>query len=297
MPARPWVGLSLMLEDDFLRAALPLFDTGQVETLEWSFDVGWSLPQLPEWTEALLEDYSRGGRLLGHGVTYSALSGAWTARQQSWLDRLHAEVQSRQYVHVSEHFGFMTAGDFHRSAPLAVPLAESSLRLGQQRLRQLQATGIAHVGLENLAFAFGRRDVEDQGRFLAELLAPVDGFLLLDLHNLYCQSCNFAVSIRELMESYPLPLVRELHVSGGSWSQGRGGGHSAGGLGIRRDTHDGPVPEEVFAAVELALTRCPHVVAVIFERLGGTLPAAADEAQFREDFQRLKTIVHTCRRD
>ena len=289
MPARPWVGLSLMLEDDFLRAALPLFEAGEVETLEWSFDVGWSLPRLPSWAEALLDDYGRAGRLLGHGVTYSALSGAWTAHQQSWLDRLRAEVQSRQYVHVSEHFGFMTAGNVHRSAPLAVPLSESSLRLGQQRLKQLQATGIADVGLENLAFAFGRRDVEDQGRFLAELLAPVGGFLLLDLHNVYCQSCNFAVSIDGLIESYPLRLVRELHVSGGSWSQGRAGDH------IRRDTHDGPVPEEVFSAVELALTRCPHVVAVIFERLGGTFQAAADETQFRDDFQRLKTLVHTCR--
>jgi uncharacterized protein (UPF0276 family) len=291
MSARPWVGLSLMLEADFLRAALPLLEAGEVETLEWSFDVGWSLPRLPDWAEALITDYSRAGRLLGHGVTFSALSGAWTARQQDWIERLQVELQSRQYVHVSEHFGFMTASDFHHSAPLAVPLTESSLRLGQQRLKQLQAAGIAHVGLENLGFAFGRRDIADQGRFLAELLAPVGGFLLLDLHNLYCQSCNFGIPIGELMESYPLALVRELHVSGGSWSQGRAGDR------IRRDTHDGPVPDEVFAAVELALARCPQIVAVIFERLGGTFHTAADETQFRDDFKRLKTLVHTCRHD
>ena len=75
----------------------------------------------------------------------------------------------------------MTAGDFHRSAPLPVPLTPAALQLGQERLRRLQDAGATQVGLENLAFAFGRQDVADQGRFLDELLQPVDGFLLLDL--------------------------------------------------------------------------------------------------------------------
>ena len=39
--SRPLVGVSLMLEDDFARAAYPLFDMGEIEILEWSFDVGW----------------------------------------------------------------------------------------------------------------------------------------------------------------------------------------------------------------------------------------------------------------
>jgi uncharacterized protein (UPF0276 family) len=279
-----------MLEDDFLRAALPLFEAGDVEALEWSFDVGWDRA-LPAWADELIGSYSSAGRLLGHGVMFSALSGAWTARQTAWLDRLRQEVQDRSYLHISEHFGFMTAGDFHRSAPLAVPLTESSLRLGQERLRQLQSAGARRVGLENLAFAFGRRDVADQGRFLTELLAPVDGFLLLDLHNLYCQSCNFGIAIEDLLSLYPLERVRELHVSGGSWSRGRAGEQ------IRRDTHDGPVPDEVFAAVELALTRCPSVAAVIFERLGGTFSSAAEEAGFRDDFRRLQALLRSCRDD
>lgn len=291
MRAPPYVGLSLMLEEDFLRASLPLFAAGEVDVLEWSFDVGWSLPHLPNWADELLAHYSGEGRLLGHGVTFSALSGQWTPRQDAWLQRLQVELHERRYIHVSEHFGFMTAGDFHRSAPLPVPLTESSLRLGQHRLQMLRDQGIEHVGLENLAFAFSRQDVADQGRFLAELLQPVDGFLLLDLHNLYCQSCNFGVTIEALLNGYPLDRVRELHVSGGSWSQGRGGDR------VRRDTHDGPVPEEVFAAVPPALERCPNLQAVIFERLGDTITSAADEQQFRNDFRRLQDIVRSANYD
>ena len=307
-PDRPLVGLSLMLEDDFLRAALPLFEAGEVEVLEWSFDVGWGLAALPAWAGELLDQYSRAGRLLGHGVTFSALSAAWTSRQAAWLDRLSRELTERSYLQVSEHFGFMTAGDFHRSAPLPVPLTDASLRIGQERLQMLADRGARPVGLENLAFAFGRQDVADQGRFLDRLLEPVDGFLLLDLHNLYCQSCNFGIPIAELLDLYPLSRVRELHVSGGSWSTANGAraANDKGGKGragdsdtstnrIRRDTHDGPVPEEVFAAIPLALDRCPAVVAVIFERLGGTLASPADEAALLDDYRRLCQVVRSSR--
>jgi uncharacterized protein (UPF0276 family) len=294
MSTPPLVGLSLMLEEDFVRASLPLFEAGEVDVLEWSFDVGWSLPQLPDWADGLLQHYSEQGRLLGHGVTFSPLSATWTERQEKWLAQLRTELDTRHYLHISEHFGFMTAGDFHRSAPLPVPLCEASLRLGQSRLRQLQERTSTPVGLENLAFAFGREDVAHQGRFLDALLAPVEGFLLLDLHNLYCQSCNFGLSMSQLLDLYPLERVRELHVSGGSWSS-VSADHVLPGIDssprIRRDTHDDAVPAEVFAALPEALARCPQVKAVILERLGGTFRDPGDEASFREDFRRLRSIV------
>jgi uncharacterized protein (UPF0276 family) len=294
MSTPPLVGLSLMLEEDFVRASLPLFEAGEVDVLEWSFDVGWSLPTLPDWADGLLQHYSQQGRLLGHGVTFSPLSAAWTERQEQWLAQLANELERRQYLHVSEHFGFMTAGDFHRSAPLPVPLCDASLRLGQARLRQLQERTSAPVGLENLAFAFGHEDVASQGQFLDQLLAPVDGFLLLDLHNLYCQSCNFGLSRSELLDLYPLERVRELHVSGGSWSRVQPDHVRPGNDSpprVRRDTHDESVPAEVFAALPEALARCPNVTAVILERLGGTFRGPQDEAAFGDDFRRLCTIV------
>ena len=109
-------GLSLMLEDEFLQAALPLLESGVVDALEWSFDVGWSRPSLPAWAEALLGEYSRTGNLVGHGVTFSALSGEWTPRAEWWLDQLRQELQTRNYLHLSEHFGLMAAGDFQASS-------------------------------------------------------------------------------------------------------------------------------------------------------------------------------------
>lgn len=288
---RPLCTLSLMIEPDFRAAILPLLEAGEVEALEWSFDIGWGRPNLAPGIAELLDFFASAGRLLGHGVTFSPLSGQWSQRQAQWLDLLRIEMQRRAYQHFTEHFGFMTAGDFHQSAPLPVPRNAKTIELGQQRLQMLAEAAQVPVGLENLAFAFGPQDVQEQGAFLEELLQPVDGFLLLDLHNLYCQACNFDTPGSELMASYPLDRVRELHVSGGSWSEStlepqRGP--------IRRDTHDDAVPQDVFALLKHALSVCPNVQYVTMERLGNTMAGDGGEAsieQFRADYRRMRAIV------
>ena len=284
-----------MPEDDFRRASYPLFETGEVEILEWSFDMGWGPEGVPDWAQALIEYYSDAHRLLGHGVTFSALSAEWTPRQQQWLECFRAETQSRNYQHLSEHFGFCAAGSFHQSAPLPVPLNETTLRIGRDRLQKLNDLVSVPVGLENLAFAFGLRDVQQQGEFLDQLLEPIEGFVLLDLHNIYCQMCNFDLSAEAILESYPLARVRELHVSGGSWSESQ----IENTAPIRRDTHDEAVPENLWPLLELALQKCTRVEAVIFERLGNTIQNQTQAAQFREDFRHLREIVflhETCNR-
>lgn len=283
----PYTGISLMLEQDVFHAAKPFLENGDIEILEWSFDMGWGDDPLPSWCSSLLNQYSQANRLTGHGVSFSILSGEWTQRQEWWLESLKKEVQERNYLHISEHFGFMSAGNFHRSAPLPVPLTAPTLALGQSRLKQLSEICKVPIGLENLAFAFGLEDVKRQGAFLRQLIEPVDGFLVLDLHNIYCQLCNFQIDPQALLESYPLDRVREMHVSGGSWSSPP----SAKGKEIRRDTHDNAVPVEVFKLVELALPQCPHVEAVIFERLGNTLLNDAEIEQYRHDFRYLKQLV------
>jgi uncharacterized protein len=282
-PAQPQVGLALMPEADFLIASEPLFEAGAIEVLEWSFDLGWGGVTLPDSISDLLQEYSHRDRLLGHGVSYSLLSA--NRDSSHWLDCLAAECTEYHYHHISEHFGWMAAGRFDQSAPLPMPLLPETLAIGIDRLQQLAGVAKVPIGLENLAFAFGLPDVMQQGTFIDRLLAPIDGFLLLDLHNLYCQIHNFSLSAPELLARYRLDRVKEIHISGGSWSQ-------HGARKIRRDTHDHAVPEAVFELLATVVNLCPQLEFIIFERIGNTLGDVSAQEQFRRDYYRINEIIH-----
>ncbi|MGR3274790.1 multinuclear nonheme iron-dependent oxidase [Acaryochloris marina NIES-2412] len=278
----PQIGLSLMPQPDFWQAAQPLFDADAVEVVEWSFDMGWGGVSLPDSLCSVLRQFSQRNGLLGHGVSYSLLSAQLDRRH--WLACLQAECRDYSYRHISEHFGWMATQNFSRSAPLPMPLLPETLKLGCDRIQQFAEIAQVPIGLENLAFAFGLQDVRQQGEFLDQLLDPIDGFLLLDLHNLYCQMHNFQLSATEILSLYPLERVRELHLSGGSWSQ-------HGTATIRRDTHDQAVPEPVFELLKLALQQCPQVEVIILERMGNTLNSKQEQLQFRRDFAHIRQIT------
>jgi uncharacterized protein (UPF0276 family) len=183
--------------------------------------------------------------------------------------------------------GFMSARGFWPGAPLPVPMTEGSIRVGREALGRLADVVGSPIGLENLAPVFGPRDVQDQGQLLGALLAPMDGFLVMDVHNLYCQSRCVGVPLRALVESLPLDRVREIHVSGGSEWRPPGDPRRA----LWTDSHDGPVPEEVFDIVPFALERCPNAETVIFERFQDTLETESDVTSFREDYRTLRSVV------
>lgn len=281
-------GLALMPEEDFKVATRALFEEGQVDVLEWSFDVHWGGEPLPEWCSELVDQYSERGRLLGHGVTFSPFSGGFSVRQTEWLNNLSTECDTTNYVHISEHFGFMETDTFLEGAPMPLPLMQESLDLGRRCLGAISMAANLPVGLENLALAFGLEDVKRQGDFLYQVLSTVDGFLLLDLHNLFCQSVNFSISMDDLLLSYPLELVKEIHISGGSWSERKSDPDKL----IRRDTHDDDVPKEVFESLASTLPRCRNLEYVILERLGNTIEQTSQKESFARDYKHLLEIVN-----
>ena len=280
-------GLALNLDHSLLQAALPLLQSGQVGTVEWAFDTLSGQNPLPDWFEALLDSYAEADGLLGHGVFFSLFGGQWTTYQAAWLRELARLSARYRLSHVTEHFGFMTGADFHAGAPLSIPLTTTTLALGQDRLKRIQQACGCPVGLENLAFALTLDDVKRQGEFLDRLLDPINGCLILDLHNLYCQCENFGLTYQQLLAMYPLDRVRELHLSGGSWVMSS---HEPG-RNIRRDTHDEAVPDAVFGGLELALAQCRNLRFVLLEQLGNSLTTNQERTQYQTDFYRMNTLV------
>ncbi|MBX9669130.1 MAG: DUF692 domain-containing protein [Candidatus Obscuribacterales bacterium] len=283
-------GLSLMPDDDFADSTYPLFEDGLVDWVEWTFDMGWSDRGVPGWLRELLDYFGERGRLSGHGVQYSALSARWTDFHDRWVARLDQEVRERKYAHISEHFGLARAGQYLFHAPLPVPYCDAAISVGRDNIAKIAAIARCPIGLENLALAFCPLDVAHQGEFLDKLLAPVvDGFLVLDLHNLYCQSVNFQVPFFELLKSYPLERVTEIHISGGSFSHSSAGNTTQP---IRRDTHDGPVPQELFDFLPRVIESCPRVQVVILERLGNTLSNKSERSGFASEFRKLRKTLY-----
>ncbi len=275
------------LDANILLAALPLLEAGQVQAIEWSFDTLFAREQLPDWFAELLAAFSQENRLIGHGVFFSLFAGKWTPAQQEWLDRLKSLAATYRFDHVTEHFGFMTGADFHKGAPISVPFTPATLALGRDRLARIHDACRCPVGLENLAFAYSLDEVRRHGDFLDQLLEPVNGFIILDLHNLYCQVRNFGVEAGEMLSLYPLGRVREMHLSGGSWSDSRVNPPRK----IRRDTHDEAVPPEVFALLEKTIGQCPNLKYVVLEQIGTGLATEESRQAFREDFLTMDRIV------
>ncbi|MDQ3395836.1 MAG: DUF692 domain-containing protein [Bacteroidota bacterium] len=279
--------LACNLDTDIVAAALPLLEESKVEALEWSFDTLFSVKTIPEWYLNLLRAFSNENRLIGHGVFFSLLSGKWSEQQQNWLNHLKQVAGEFNFDHVTEHFGFMTGENFHHGAPLSIPYTQATLSIGRDRLMRIQDACRCPVGIENLAFSYSLEEVKQHGGFLGQLIEPINGFIILDLHNLYCQIHNFNLEYDDIIKFYPLNKVREIHISGGSWEDSKLGPLKK----VRRDTHDSAVPLEVFELLEATIDICPNLKFVVFEQLGTGLKSQQSKAIFYDDFLKMDKII------
>lgn len=279
--------ISCNLDENILAAAFPLFESGEIEALEWSFDTLFKIDTVPAWFTELLQTFGKEKRLTGHGVYYSIFSGKWLDEQDNWLRHLKMVSATFSFDHISEHFGFMTGKNFHHGAPVSIPFTPATLAIGRDRLKRIYDSCRCPVGLENLAFSYSLDDVKIHGQFLEQLIEPVNGFIILDLHNVYCQVNNFNIAFDDIIQLYPLHRVREIHISGGSWESSATKPRKK----IRRDTHDDAVPPQVFALLKQAIPKCTNLKYVVMEQMGHSLDTKDKRKTFRQHFITMSAIV------
>ncbi|MEO7800663.1 MAG: DUF692 family multinuclear iron-containing protein, partial [Ginsengibacter sp.] len=272
-----YAAVACNLDQHLLSACLPLFEAEQIEAIEWSFDSLYKHENIPAWFTELLTTFSNEGRLVGHGIYFSLFSGGWSKEQEQWLKHLKKVSSAFRFDHMSEHFGFMTGKNFHQGAPIGIPFNWTTLAIGHDRLKRIYQACECPVGLENLAFSYSLEEVKRHGEFLEQLVEPVNGFIILDLHNLYCHLHNFNISFEDLIHLYPLHRVREIHVSGGSWEDSL----LSPAKKVRRDTHDDTVPAEVFELLRQSIPLCPQLKFVVLEQLGSALATPEEQHLFR----------------
>lgn len=209
----PEAGISITFFPETLHAILPLLEGGLIEVLEWSPDLSWN-HELPSWGIDILDTFAASGNLLVHGVTYSLLSGS-ELYHRNWCERIQRSLDRFPARHLTEHYGFAMGSNFHQSPPLPMPITETIVIAAQRNGQLLMDYSRIPVGFENLAFAFSRYDLEGQVKLLNQVNSQLKSFLLLDLHNLYCQMENFGIGAEEILQLYTAQnVIREIHVSG-----------------------------------------------------------------------------------
>jgi len=110
--------------------------------------------------------------------------------------------------------------------------------------------------LENISVLFRPGPVEmTEQEFITQVLDESDTFLLLDLTNVFNNAVNEKFDACEYLDSLPLDRVVQIHLAGGLSSKG-----------VLLDTHNAPVPAEVFELLRYAAPSMPNLRAVMIER-------------------------------
>jgi uncharacterized protein (UPF0276 family) len=212
---------------------------------------------------ATAQDTCAGLPVVVHGVELSI--GSAHGLNNAYLTMLDSFQKQWPFAWHSEHLGFQTiAGDNESTlevgVPLPMPATVEAVELVTARSATIQHRYGVPFLLENPAHYFSDiptdPEIGNEYGFLTAFTQKSGCYLLLDLHNLYCNAVNHHFEARDVIDTLPLDRVIEIHVAGGSWRDG-----------YWMDAHDGRVPEPVWKLLEYALPKAPNVAGLVFELL------------------------------
>jgi uncharacterized protein (UPF0276 family) len=237
----------------------------------------------PRWDDFLDLVRRSGLPVVGHGVGLSLGSPGTDERTEAWLAAIRRDHAAFGFAWYSEHLGFAGHGGRWAALPLPLPPTDEAVRAVAARIARLQEI-VPTVAFENNVGYFALGDPAREPEFLDAICRAADCSMLLDLHNVHVQCANLGVSADAYLAALDLARVVEIHVSGGSVSDPR---WLPSGRTMRLDSHDGPVPEEVWTSLAWALPRCPSLRGVVLERIDGSL-RAEDVPAHEADVRRLR---------
>lgn len=198
-----------------------------------------------------------------HGVELSIGSAhGWNTAYLDMLDEFH---HCWPFLWHSEHLGFQTIAADNGDAldvgvPLPLPPTSEAVELVSARCVSVAARYGVPFALENPAHYLpglpADPEVGDDVGLIRAIVERSGCFHLLDLHNVYCNAINLGCDPFDVINRMALDRVLEIHIAGGSWSDG-----------FWMDAHDGKVPEEVWQLLEYTLPLTPNVAGVVFEML------------------------------
>ena len=243
--------------------------------------------QAVDWLEIISENYMvQGGKPLAmldriradypiamHGVSMSI--GSVSPLDRDYLQRLKALAHRVEPMWISDHLCWtgVHGTNLHDLFPL--PYTEEALRHVAARVREVQDILGRRLVLENVSSYIDYVSSEmTEWAFLTALAEEADCLLLLDVNNIYVSGMNHGFDPRTFIDGVPAHRIQQIHVAG----------HSNMG-DVIIDTHDAPVPDEVFDLYAYACHRFGQVSTMI-ER-DDAIPPLAD---LIEELDRVRAV-------
>lgn len=218
-----------------------------------------------DWLEAISENFmGLGGRpravlhaarrdhpLVLHGVSLGI--GGVEPLSDVYLREWKALIDELEPALVSDHLCFARAHGLSGHDLWPLPLTEEALGHLTSRVQQVQDFLGRQLVLENVSsYVTYRHDELPEWDFVAELARRSGCGLLLDVNNVFVSAHNHGFSAQAYLDGIPAAAVKYLHLAG----------HEDRGA-LLLDTHQGPIPEPVWALYREAVRRFPGVPALV----------------------------------
>ncbi|WP_037498138.1 DUF692 domain-containing protein [Sphingomonas jaspsi] len=183
----------------------------------------------------------------------------YVAQMAAWAERWDASW-------ISEHLAFVAIsdGDGPAAAGLALtaPFDLDVLDLAVERASYVREETGRPFLLENSPYYVAFEDSDlSEADFLNRFCDLSGSGLLLDLHNLYCNTVNHHFCGHRFLDHLDLTRVIEVHIANGS---------ELGGM--YADSHSGAPPEPVWALLDDLVSRAPNLRGITFEFHDSYLP-------------------------
>lgn len=192
------------------------------------------------YARAVLDRIAAQVPLVMHGVSLSI--GGSDPLDMAYLAKLRALAEELKPAWISDHLCWTGVASLNSHDLLPLPLDEASLAHVAARVRQVQDYLGRPLVLENPStyVEFAQSDIPEW-EFLGRLAEDTGCGLLLDVNNVYVSSTNHGWDADAYIRALPHAHIVQIHLAGPT---------DCGGYLV--DTHDAPVPTEVWRLYALA---------------------------------------------
>ena len=185
-----------------------------------------------------------------HGVSMSI--GSSDGLRSDYLARLKQLVDIIEPTVVSDHLCWTGVDGFNSHDLLPLPYTEEALDVVCANIARAQDTLGRAMLFENPSSYIAFPGAMTEWEYPAEMAWRSGCGLLLDVNNIYVSAINQGFDAQAYLAGVPFEVVGQIHLAG-----------HVKGEHLLIDTHDQPVPDEVWALYRSAIERAGAVATMI----------------------------------